>query len=296
MNRRQCLAAWKAVIFEHDAVRTPGAIQLGLPQRREDGTVVAPLSFHGALVAPVTGAGATDLEALEDALRLGSEALDAFRASGGQVLHDTHGFGMQPDLTPLEKQFRIVLRQRFGLVEESLDAAIVAGPTPDASGQVLFKVRVGQRLVRVVAVPDGIGVDGEGGQRADEGKAISAVSRFLKEHRAEEMAWHREAARLRREAGNPPPLGGRSSRDVAVLGEPRAYERSVVFRTRGPTAELRVVVSQTGSVIDDCDDWRGVTDDDRQSAISAVLEHIFAHPEQAAALGIDLALLEELHR
>ncbi len=44
MSQRHHLAAWKAVFFERDSVRTPGEIQLGMPQRRDDGTVVATLT------------------------------------------------------------------------------------------------------------------------------------------------------------------------------------------------------------------------------------------------------------
>jgi hypothetical protein len=39
-----------------------------------------------------------------------------------------------------------------------------------------------------------------------------------------------------------------------------------------------------------------VTDVDRDSAFTAVLEHVFANREDSAALGIDVQLFEELYR
>jgi hypothetical protein len=51
-----------------------------------------------------------------------------------------------------------------------------------------------------------------------------------------------------------------------------------------------------GGVIDDCDDWRVVTELDRDSAFTAVLEHVFANREESAALGIDVRLFEGLYR
>ena len=59
---------------------------------------------------------------------------------------------------------------------------------------------------------------------------------------------------------------------------------------------MRVLVFEGGGMIDDCDDWRTVTDVDRDSAFTAVLDHIFANREESAALGIDVQLFEELYR
>jgi len=55
-------------------------------------------------------------------------------------------------------------------------------------------------------------------------------------------------------------------------------------------------VLEAGGVIDDCDDWRNVTDVDRASAFTAVLDYVFANREESAVLGIDVGLLEELYR
>jgi len=59
---------------------------------------------------------------------------------------------------------------------------------------------------------------------------------------------------------------------------------------------LRILVLEAGGVIDDCDDWRNVTDVDRASAFTAVLDYVFANREESAVLGIDVGLLEELYR
>jgi hypothetical protein len=57
---------------------------------------------------------------------------------------------------------------------------------------------------------------------------------------------------------------------------------------------VRVIVSPGGVIMDDCDDWKRVTDEERGAAIGAVLDHILANRDLAVALGIDADLLEEL--
>jgi hypothetical protein len=259
--------------------------------------VAAEVSFEGADIGPVVGTGATDLEALTHALRLGTAALDSFRAGGGRVLYDTHGFGLEPFDQPLEHFFRMTLRQ-FGLPEESNDAEIVEGPTPEATGYVVIKVRVGENVYRGLACTLGFGSGAgiEDGDLETKSKVMRAVDRFMDEHRSEALGWYREAAKLRRAAGNPPLIGASTARHASVVGRPQPRGRAVLFRTQGAPAELRVFVLEAGGVIDDCDDWMKVTDVDRDSAFTGVLEYVFANREESAALGIDIGLLEELYR
>lgn len=155
----------------------------------------------------------------------------------------------------------------FGLPEEPNDAEIVEGPTPEASGDLETKSKV-----------------------------MRAVDRFIAEHRSEALGWYREAARLRRAAGNPPLIGASSARHVSVVGRPQPRGRNVLFCTQGAPTELRVILLEGGGMIDDCEDWTTVTDVDRHSAFTAVLDHVFANREESTALGIDAQLFEELYR
>ncbi len=257
--------------------------------------VVAEVSFEGADVGPVVGTGASELEALAQALQLGTAALDSFRARGGRVLYDTHGFGFAPLDQPLEHYFRMTLAQ-FSDPEEPNDAGIVGSPTPEATGYVVIKVRVGGRVFRGLSCPLGHGADMGDADLPTQGRVMLAVHRFMDEHQSEAPGWYREAAKLRRLAGNPPLIGASMARHVSVVGWPQPRGRGVLFRTQGAPTELRVLLFEGGGVIDDCDDWRAVTDLDRDSAFTAVLEHVFANREESAALGIDVRLFEELYR
>jgi hypothetical protein len=233
--------SWTAVVFERDSARTPGKIELGKPQLRGDGVVSAEVTFEGADIGPVVGTGASKLEALTHALRLGTAALDSFRARGGRVLYDTHGFGLEPLDRPLEHFFRMTLMQ-FGLPEEPNDAEIVEGPTPEATGYVVIKVRVGEKIYRGLACTLGFGADIEDGNLETKGKVMRAVSRFIDEHQSEALGWYREAAKLRRSAGSPPLIGASTAQHVSVVGRPQRRGRGVLFRTQGAPAELRVFV------------------------------------------------------
>ena len=285
---------WMAVIFERNFVRRPGRIQLGAPKVLADGVFVAEVSFAGSDVPAALGQGADALDALVQALRMGAGALEAFRASGGHVLVDTHGSGLMPFEESLERVFRMSLR-KFGLAEEPLDAAIAEGPTPDPSGHVVFKVRVGEQLLRAIASPNGVGVVEEGHDLASVNKAMSAVFRFLDQRRAETRGWYLEAARLRRLAGTPSPFRASRSPHVSLVGDPRSGSGSVIYRVQATAAELKVIASKDGLVIDHCDDWTTVKDGEGAAAVTAVLDHIIAEPEQAAALGIDVELFTALY-
>jgi hypothetical protein len=185
---------------------------------------------------------------------------------------------------------------KFGLPEEPTEAEIVEGPTPEASGYVVLKVRVDGHVFRGLACPLGHGADMSNADLPTKSKVTHAVHRFMDEHQGDALGWYREAARLRRLAGNPPLIGASTSRHVSVVGQPESRGRCVVFRTQGAPTELRVIVFEGGGVTDDCDDWRTVTDIDRDAATTAVLDHIFENREESAAFGIDVELLEELYR
>ncbi len=185
---------------------------------------------------------------------------------------------------------------KFGLGEEPIDAEVVEGPTPEASGYLVLKVRVGDQIFRGLTCPLGHGADMNDADLPTRNKVERAVHRFMDAHQGEALAWYREAARLRRLAGNPPIIGASRSRHVSVVGQPEARGDCVLFHTQGAPMELRVVLFKDGAVVDDCEDWSAVTDVDRDAAFTAVLDHLLANREEAAALGLDVQLFEELYR
>jgi hypothetical protein len=183
------------------------------------------------------------------------------------------------------------------LWEELDDAEIIEGPIPEATGYVVLKVRVGEDVFRGLACPLGVGADMTDDDLPTRDEVMRAVDRFISKHQSEVLGWYREAARLRRLAGNRPLLGTSPSRHVSVVGEPESRGSFVLFRTRGLSRELQVAVfTGVGAfelcVCDDPDPASGI---DSDAAMTAVLEYIFVYREQSTALGIDVDLLEELY-
>jgi hypothetical protein len=175
------------------------------------------------------------------------------------------------------------------------DAEIVSGPTPDDSGLVLFQVRVGDRLVETYAEACGVGFSQDEDLEVAS-RAMSAVFRFLSEHEGEKLNWYREAARLRRVAGNPPPLDCAVADHITVRGTPVQYDGFVVFWIDGVSMDLKIMVSAEGGVHDECSDWSALADGDRSAAFAAALAYLFFHREEVTAMGLDVGLLDELYR
>jgi hypothetical protein len=282
-----------SVVLERDSSQTPVTILLDEPVCQAEGLFVAGVRFDGAELESVTATGPDGLAAALEALRRGTAALDSFRASGGRVSVYVQGCGLEPFECTLERLAQVTLDMNYGPPETHVHAVIVEGPTPDASGDVLFKVQVGDRFTEVVACPDGLGFLGEDLELGNKG--TGAVASFLREHRDQEVEWYREAARLRRAAGKPPHIAPAPSTRVTVA-ESVHYDRFVMFRTRGAPADICVFVFENGGLMDDCDDYGAVTDDDRLEAMSVVLHYIFTYPDDARALGIDVALLAEFYQ
>jgi hypothetical protein len=237
---------------------------------------------------------ARELEARRLARAGNVVAFDPKTRQGARVGHHLDAwlpFLRRPQLAG--PKFRGAQTAYAGTLKEEGTATIVEGPTPASSGHVVFKVRVGEQFLPVIATPNGVGVDQEGHDLASVSQAMSAVFRFLEQHEAETRGWYLEAARLRRSAGNPSLFRASPSTHVSVLGDPRCVNGSVVFRTRATSAEVKVMVSKDGSVIHGDD--RGVTSADCEAAIAAVLDHILTNPEEALAIGIDVELFTELY-
>jgi hypothetical protein len=185
-------------------------------------------------------------------------------------------------------------------VPDTLMGTIVGGPTPEDDGNVTFRVKVQQRLVTGVANCCVYGFRGDESTNPSVRNAvIVAVSRYAGEHREAMPALYREAARLRRGAGNPPLAGNTRRGRVQIIGPPVALQDgSALFTTMAAGAAIKVVIFRDGGFIDHCDYAAPVTDDDRDEAFAVCLDHVLSHPAQVAALGLDLdlALLAELWR
>ena len=183
--------------------------------------------------------------------------------------------------------------------ERRLVGTIIEGPTPDEQGNdVIFKVKVGDEIVVGVANPLGVGWRGEITREnlSATNATRVAISAFIKGHEHEMLPLYREAARLRREKGYPPPHGNTRRGRFALDGPPTRAGKSVRFTARSTGTKIDILIFREGGFIDHCDDWESVSDADRDEAITAMLDYIFAHPEQATDLGLDVSLLEELWR
>jgi hypothetical protein len=177
--------------------------------------------------------------------------------------------------------------------EPSEESRIVTGPSPDDRGCVVFTVRVDSADVEVTTSPLGTGVSAS--ENLDVGnKALRLVDDYWRTRPTERLTLLREAAQLRRNAGNPPLAANTRSEDVRLIGSPKRSGSGAKFGIQTPTTEMRVLVLADGGLIDDCDSWENVTDAERDAAFNAALTYIFAHPEEADGLGLDANLLRLL--
>jgi hypothetical protein len=184
---------------------------------------------------------------------------------------------------------------------DELTGTIVGSPTPDDSGMVTFKVRVGKEIILGVAHPCGSRTreDSAAMKAGVAGAVMRVVSRYVEQYGEHMAPLYREAARLRRAAGNPP-IGGNTRRGRAnvVCTPVKMAELGVVFTTETKGTRLKVAILKNGGFdfAEECEVVETVSEEDRDEAVTACLDYVFAHPDEAAALGLDLALLDELWR
>jgi hypothetical protein len=171
----------------------------------------------------------------------------------------------------------------------------MSGPVPTRGGWVEIVVRVGVHDVVVTSssLGFGIGVDVD---LAVGNPAMILVSRYTHDHRSEMADLYREAARLRRAAGNPPLAGTSRSDRVRLVQGSRGARGAVAVDVIAGETPIRVFVFHDGGVIDDWDGAGNVTNEDRDTALRIALDEILADRETAARLGLDPDLLEELWR
>jgi hypothetical protein len=102
------------------------------------------------------------------------------------------------------------------------NGTIVGDPAPDEQGMVSFEVQVGNEIVIGVANPCGAGLREDfAAVNSDVASAVMrVVSQFVQEHRDEMPGLYREAARLRRAAGNAPFFGNLRRGRFEVVGAP----------------------------------------------------------------------------
>jgi hypothetical protein len=185
---------------------------------------------------------------------------------------------------------------------DELTGIIEGGPTPDDSGMVAFKVQVEGEIIIGIAHPCGSGTrEDRATMKAGVASAVMrVVSRYV-EQRGEHMTpLFREAAGLRRAAGNPPLAGNTSRGRAKVVGiSVKMGDLAAVFATEtGEGTRLKVAVFKNGGYdfAEECEVLERVSEEDRDEAVTACFDYVFAHPDEAAALGLDVALLDELWR
>lgn len=254
----------------------------------------AEVVFAGSTLTPVQGSGQSALAALTQALESADHKLQELRASGGRVLAEHPGFGRRPFEQTLQRAFRLAL-EPYGLVEPKPDAEIVSGPTPDDSGDVLFVVRVEDRLATIRASADSVGF--AGGDNFDDCNVASGlIHAFLRDRPHEEkIEWYKEAARLRRAAGNPPPYELPRLTHIVVAGEPVPGQSFVRLAIEGAGVPLFILFSHRGGVGDLCDDWSRLNPADRNAAFATAVDYALANRDKMVAAGLDMDLFTALH-
>ena len=186
-------------------------------------------------------------------------------------------------------------------LSEELTGTIVGGPTPDDSGMVTFKIRVGAEIIIGVAHPCGSGTreDPAVMKAGVAGAVMRVVSRYVEQFGEHMPPLYREAARLRRAAGNPPLAGNTRWGKAKVVGAPvKMAELGAVFTTETAGMRLKVAIFRNGGFdfAEECEVVDAMCEEDRDEAVTVCFDYVFAHPDEAAALGLDVPLLDELWR
>ncbi len=70
----------------------------------------------------------------------------------------------------------------------------------------------------------------------------------------------------------------------------------MVFKTAASSADIEITIYREGGFLDHCDNWEMVTDQELDEAFTICLDYLLMHRDEAAALGLDPSLLEELWR
>jgi hypothetical protein len=166
---------------------------------------------------------------------------------------------------------------------------------------VTFKVQVGEEIHIGVAHPCGSGTreDPATMTAGSAGAVMRVVSHYVDQYGERMAPLYREAARLRRAAGNPPLAGNARRGRAKVVGSPvKMAELAAVFTTETGGTRLNVAIFKNGGFdfAEECEVMEAVCEEDRDEAVTACFDYVFAHADEAAALGLDLALLDELWR
>lgn len=172
-------------------------------------------------------------------------------------------------------------------------AVILGGPVPTDSGACIFSVRVGEQLVQISVSPLGLSFEQEGSVA---GLARDQVQLYLRSNGPTMTEAYRDAARLRRASGNPPPAGNTRSPRATLDGAPIQKSSCTLFSTQTERGEIRVICFKDGAILDDCDNWAVVRPVDRDAAMTCVIDWIIENPQLAGAVGVDPNLIEDLWR
>jgi hypothetical protein len=282
---------WVNIRLENAGVRSGGAIHIVGPQTKAEHPNLCSITANGLAAHPVHVTAATPLESLLCAMGACMRLIDAYRSSGGRVLFADCDEELDPQHVPI--LFRPIL-ERHGY-SESDKATVVSGPTFQESGAVEFLVLVGLRAVNVSLSPLGMGC-GDGEPLDVTNAACRAVSQHVEKHHSEELGWYREAARVRRAAGKPPPIPVQRTDSLRLIASATPNGELLLLRFQTQQAELRVVLAPPAAIGEDSDDWTLVTEADRSAAYVAAVDYVLQNRELAASVGIDVDALEEIWR
>ena len=165
-----------------------------------------------------------------------------------------------------------------------MSAVVTVGePEPRKDGTVLFRVNVGGSEVHVTFSPLGIGVPADV-PVSQANRASVAVTEHIADQSMDMVQHLRIAARLRREVHAQPPIDLSAGSDAQDL----------LFQVNVNEVRLWVLLTRNGEIVDDCEDWSGVTSEMRVAALAGVLNIVLSDSERSKNWGLDVELYRDL--
>ena len=182
---------------------------------------------------------------------------------------------------------------------EELSARLLAGPTPTSHGYVVFQVTVAAQppqVVEVIVTPGG----GVGCSQLVDLDVLNPAMVLVADHiraiQDELSIAVRDAARLRKAAGNRPLYGNHRHHSPPPAVELRRETQYgyLLFDVDVAGIVVPVFAGPDGGVCDLPEEPYPSGEPIGDIAVSAVLDYFFADPVRAHSLGMDLSLLELL--
>lgn len=163
-----------------------------------------------------------------------------------------------------------------------MSAVVTVGePEPRKDGTVLFRVNVGGSEVHVTFSPLGIGVPADV-PVSQANRASVAVTEHIADQSMDMVQHLRIAARLRREVHAQPPIDLSAGSDAQVRIPPTVKGNGdLLFQVNVNEVRLWVLLTRNGEIVDDCEDWSGVTSEMRVAALAGVLNVVLSDSERS---------------